>query len=812
MVGPRVVAALWVGAAVSTFAGAAAPALLGEGIAEAAPPEPSGGHPRLFLDAASLARMRQLAGDSRSAVARAIAYCDRVIANPNDPDFVNGGATGLGWQQPFGACAIAFVVRGDAGSRAQALRYFHTYLYDQSVIGDNQGGDDAVRPDAGYAMRAFAPYAAIAYDWLHDLPEAAELLPVARQRFKAWTDWYRPDRPPEGGFNGDTPGTNYHAGFAVGTALIAVAQAGEGGADSAELWSYTVDTLFGSHMASAFADGAVLDGGDWFEGWQYGPLSVVEYAMASRALREAGASLGGYAQWEGQLVARAFHALTPDRSGSFVGGDADLDTPYRVPSILPLYAALIDAVPPSAGQWAVQQIQDLHLTETSFFLMAALAEARAPAPAPFPADASTWYYAKGSRILYSRSDWSQDAAWLVTRCAPTRIDEHSFHDAGNLVWSRGADNLIVDPTPYGSISTLNGNAPTVRSNIIPEDWRPSHGYDGRDDEVDFLWRRQTAAGVVAARCDWRGQLRFRDTPADLSSAIRDVVMVPVTGAGGTDAAVIVVDRVTGSSADRPLLLRFRTPGDLTQSGSSATARVGASTFSIHLAYASGGTPTVRTPPTSDSCTDPPGACEVARFPVHEWSLSVPGPTSEAVHVLSAGGAAAEAPYVAPGTVGYRSVELKVGIRQVAVIVADAGSRSLTYRATLGDRTHVVLGAPAGASGRADVTATASGDHCEITVAPHDGDGGMDARPLILTVDDQCQAVEDPTRDGFMPPPAEDPPPGNGFPDGGTGGGGGGGGDDDGALTGGCCETGGGASSLAPALIAGALLLRRRRRD
>jgi len=33
--------------------------------------------------------------------------------------------------------------------------------------------------------------------------------------------------------------------------------------------------------------------------------------------------------------------------------------------------------------------------------------------------------------------------------------------------SRGGADLIVDPSPYGSLSTLTGNAPTVLSRQLP---------------------------------------------------------------------------------------------------------------------------------------------------------------------------------------------------------------------------------------------------------------------------------------------------------------------------------------------------------
>jgi uncharacterized protein (TIGR03382 family) len=773
------------------------------GRAAAAPPMPTRPHPRLFLDEETLSRLQALADVPGSAVARAIARCNDVIANPSR--WQNGGSQGFDFHEPFGACAIAWKVTGETRHGEAAVRYYRALVDDKMTLGDGAGGDTAVRSDAGFAMRGYGPYTAIAYDWLYDAPGVDEALRArARQRFKAWTDWYDGERgltsEDRTGYNARVAGANYHAGWLFGATLIAIAQASEAEGDTDQaLWEYVVDEQFGEIMAPAVAADGVLDGGDWSEGWQYGPLSVIEYALSARALRENGVPLEGYAEWESELVARMLYALTPDRAGIYISGDFDDASPiYRAPPILALYAALADSASDEAKGWAQALIGELRMNEPSFLLLAALAEARAPAASAFPTGASTWYYATGTRVLHARSDWSTDAAWLVTRCMEgERAHDHAFMDAGNLVVSRGADHVIVDPTPYGSLSTLTTNAPTITSANLPETYRPSQGPWGRAPEVGFAWGRQTESGVVAARCDWRGQLRFRDEAApDVERAVRDVVMVPWNG----DAATIVIDRVDGSAADRPLQLRFRTPGTLTRDGSSATARIGGTTLSVHMPFVSGGTPSVRAVPVNGQCPGERGSCDVGRFATHEWAVSVPGPSSRAIHVLAAADAATTAPRVTDNE-GVRVVDVTVGGRAVFVVERESAG-ALTYRTPkAGDALHVVVDAPRGNRGRSDVTVTAAGDSCEVAVTARDGDGGFDGGPLVLRVDNDCVAAEDPTRDGFVPPGGVDPRPGQpGTP-----------GDDDGGdLAGGCGCGAGGAGGLAPAALALLALLRRRR--
>src|SRR5438105_6216946 len=148
-----------------------------------------GAHPRLFLKGNTLTQLKADAAKSGSATARAIKTCDDVIAHPDQ--WSSGGYQGLGFPEPFSACAVAWVVRGDQPSGTAAVKYFKALLDDYSAVGAGDGGDAVVQHDSGYSMRVFAPYAAIGYDWLQNAPGMTpDLLAHARARFKAWTTWY----------------------------------------------------------------------------------------------------------------------------------------------------------------------------------------------------------------------------------------------------------------------------------------------------------------------------------------------------------------------------------------------------------------------------------------------------------------------------------------------------------------------------------------------------------------------------------------------------------------------------------------------
>src|SRR6202012_1497508 len=92
--------------------------------------------------------------------------------------------------------------------------------------------------------------------------------------------------------------------------------------EDAQLWSTVADTIWSKQLIPAMAEGGVLDGGDWPEGWQYGPLSVAELALASRAMRGAGMEVPNVAKWLGALLRVYIYGLAPN-DREFPGEDTE---------------------------------------------------------------------------------------------------------------------------------------------------------------------------------------------------------------------------------------------------------------------------------------------------------------------------------------------------------------------------------------------------------------------------------------------------------------------------------------------------------
>jgi hypothetical protein len=657
----------------------------------------------------------------------AIALCDEDGTATHNHD--RALYMGAEWAKMLQACLVAWAATEKPAYVASSLKYFTALLDDLDMIGDGQGGDKAASRDSGYPIRNLAPYTALAYDWLHHVPAMTPALRArARQRWAAWLTSYK-----EKGYHPRDPATNYQAGYLIGATLVAIAQGGEAAEESGpDLWKRVADQLWGKDMAEALASGGTLDGGDWNEGWQYGPLAVAEYALAARIGKAHGLAVDGITPWLGSLLRRHVYAMTPSER-LWVGGDFDDEHAYIQSSVLTLDAVALGDASPNDKKWAKGELSRLRLTDKDWLLYDALATVGDPPELVPRTSWPTWYHAAATATLFARTGWDDHAIWFVAACAQTTGLDHRGPNAGNFALSRGAADLIVDPSPYGSQSTLTGNAPTVVSKHLPDNYLPSQGAWG--EAIAWRWATKTRGGVVAARCDYADAFRFQQRKSDVPEALRDLVLLP--SPDGHDASLVIVDRATTEAADRKMYLRFRVPAELAIDPSgTGTATIKDARVTISGAYA----PSVGRPQHKDCYKEGTqrGKCDAARFPVTDYRVELAGPEPRAVHVIdatAANGAAANSRISGDGWTGVRIQ----GTRDAVVVWPNQPGAKLGYRAPKAKAvTHVVLDAPA-AGGKASVTATPDGDGCAVTVA---AGGTFSAKPVIVTLDDACAVTAD----------------------------------------------------------------------
>lgn len=697
--------------------------------------EPKDAHPRLFLDEGTAAMLKELARRPDSVVHAAVRRCDAITKRPDE--FGRDGYMGLDWAQHLQACLVAWKATDDPQFAKTSYRYFLALIDDLQHVGDGKGGDKAATRDSGFAIRALGPYTAIAYDWLHPTGLMDEAVRArARQRFRAWTDWYATT-----GYRNRHPGNNYHAGYVFAATMIAVAQGGEAGPDGARLWRVVVDEMFRRDLLPA-ARGGILVGGDWGEGWQYAPLSVAGYALSARALARYGVDTGAMKQWLGDVALRHLHARTPGGEATFAGGDTQVQTPNIGIRLDTLSAVVAGRGPDEARGWAQAEIERLWRTPpaSGFLLFPALAEAEKVKAVPYTSEARpTEYLSRGTSVLFARSSWNASAVWFVAQCSKTIDVDHMPAAAGNFVLSRGGDHLLVDPSPYGSLSSLTGNAPTIQSGNLPANYVPSQAYWSQ--RTGFAWTTRLEGGELLVRCDYADQYRFQNTPSDIPLALRDFVLMPYTaGTDSESALLLVVDRARGRNAGQDLHLRFRSPAPIKdQAPGRYGASLGQSDLVIRPLRQSGGAPEVRDEP-AGSCFDQKknytrGNCDAARFAVGELRQRIPGPNAMAAHLVEAGakgaGMAEPAKLAARGAAAW-AIE-RAGRRWVVVVPEGAGPA--TYESDGEEARHIVLAGEGSTASTLRVAARPVAAGCEVTLG---GRAGVELKvPVAFAVEKGC---------------------------------------------------------------------------
>ena len=782
--------------------------------ANAAPEVPSGAHPRLFMSADDIAAYADKASSSDSAAAGLVSDCEDTLEHP-EWFTERGGADGNAWPGSAVACAFSYLVTKNAAHLTQAIKYWRAALEDDQTLGDGlgcvQGVDESwqdwaknggspappvlitVTHDTGYPIRWYGPDIALTYDWLSTAPGVdAELLAQTRMCLGHWLDWYSAY-----GYHHDEAASNYNAGFVIALTLGAVAIGNDGGSDG-HLFSRAVDDVFGKLLIGEGLAGmngklgepaGPLVGGDWPEGWQYGPLSVLEYATATRALEHHGVALPEMDAWTNSLVLRAIYATVPAGDGQWPGGDFDSEDVYRAPTG---YAAVLAG--PSSDEVASFAAFEQGTGHGSF-IYDAFAEIRDVSGADFREQTPApplWYLARGTRTLYVRTGWEPSAYYAVFESSPQNVSDHHHFSASNFAFTRGADHLIVDPSYYGCRSTLPTNAVTADAESVIGDYAPSQTPWS---EAELPWARASDNSLYAARSDFARAFDFASNMSSIPYARRDWVLLP-------EGEIVTIDRVNTGSADRKMYVSFHanSGGTLKLDGSTATGTVGGSNLAIHALELSGGTASITQPPLENgNCYT--GNCRDVRIPVDDYEAKVPGPFAVAIHVidgLASGEDPADtgslnderfdpAPKRNEGVVGaavYRGEKQSYVVASSAVD-GDAGS-TLTYAVPgASPARHVVFDAPEASDGTSDVKAAVDGERCVVTIVAGSGDG-FKGHPLMFqldTLDKNCKVTE-----------STDVAPAEPAPGGGTSGAGNAGESSGGGPSGGAGKSGSGGSS------------------
>ncbi len=189
---------------------------------------------------------------------------------------------------------------------------------------DYDSGARSFARDSGYDIRFGLRDLMISYDWLYDLYSPAERTQIVKVATK-WVDWYT-NTP---GYQSTNPANNYYAGYLQGLTLTAVATAGENTASDRLL------TLLRSKLATEVPILNQRACGDWPEGWNYGPYTLIEYSLVNQTLKDVGENWGASFNFLEPLPRTLTYQTSPDMSGTISFGGYSGNLPHKTsPALL----------------------------------------------------------------------------------------------------------------------------------------------------------------------------------------------------------------------------------------------------------------------------------------------------------------------------------------------------------------------------------------------------------------------------------------------------------------------------------------------
>jgi hypothetical protein len=297
--------------------------------------------------------------------------------------------------------------------------------------------------DDGYDIRFGLRDLMLAYDWLYDQftpDERATIVRVATNWVQSYhtTPDYAETKPLE----------NYFAGYLQGIILTAIATAGD---------CQTTDGILALLRDKLGNEMPVLNqraaGGDWPEGWNYGPYSVLQFALANLALKDTGEDWSADFDWLEALPRSFFYMTSPDYSQSFSFGEYTGDYPDKTsPSMLAVLSATEDD-----GAFAALLYNRMNANPDNDFASEAEDRPSSEAfyemifatnsPPPVLSSLPLSYFNSGTGRFFSKSSLSDPEAYFVSAENTTYTGDHYGYSDGDVRLYHGT-NALVAPSMY----------------------------------------------------------------------------------------------------------------------------------------------------------------------------------------------------------------------------------------------------------------------------------------------------------------------------------------------------------------------------
>jgi hypothetical protein len=342
---------------------------------------------------------------------------------------------------------------------------------DYEQTGNRKGSNvEGTRTDSGYFMRNITVGLAVAYDLMRESPD---MTPALRQEFyttlNAQVDWVT-----YGKLTASSPEYDPYIFTVLGNYTT------RGYQPAAMFTAYgtdddnprAMDSCVGSNCLKPLARTLLvktadaltlhLPGGYGYEG-QYANGSTNDWLYVFDTYKNVTAAAGAPedlapAVWLQNVVPATIHGTKPDRQTFYDGGDWDNLPAKPLTTAMKAFAQYRPTHP--MAPYARQLLADIGQTVSG-----AQADYKS-GPGVFPLS----YLAKGTGVLYARSDWNDsNAVWASMATGPVFDVNHGHYDRAHITLQRGADYLVLNTGGYGKRATLPYHNTLMFKNLTQQD-------------------------------------------------------------------------------------------------------------------------------------------------------------------------------------------------------------------------------------------------------------------------------------------------------------------------------------------------------
>jgi len=434
----------------------------------------AGAHPRIVLDAPTLATLRSRMQAKTQEWTRLKSVCDSFTGGGTvnfpggdgypDPPNVGEGYQGSGYVDalmPLGLCYQTILASDPTTAAKYGSKGVAILMAMSDPAHQNIDGTPVWDRDDGYGIRNFGFAMGMGYDWFHDVMTSAQL----SQLQTALNNWFHGfENDPSDNFEYVHPQGNYYAGYYVSKCVSALAVQGDSPLGDT-WWS---DWYNNQHLGKTAPYYRLnLAGGGWTEGYaQYGILGTRNQSWPALAVKtakgidliQAGNSQSSYTypvdnpRW---LMAFTWPTrdIIDDRGELYNTGDPDIwpgtgsvDT-YRFSA--GILAMLGDPMAPMMHKYARDAktaLDALGTGGTTEWIDFLFWDPSAPETADY-SSLPLSYLAPGMGGVTARSDWSNSATFMSFMAGPYINNPGAGHEAfdkGSLAIERNRNPLVVN--------------------------------------------------------------------------------------------------------------------------------------------------------------------------------------------------------------------------------------------------------------------------------------------------------------------------------------------------------------------------------